>query len=150
VGQVTDFSLFLMVWHPAADLSDLPTKLGLEAARIWKIGEPRATSNGRPLEGVYRESYCGLNIEHDIGLMLPEAISSVIRRLYRNRALIAELRSSGGRFHLNVYWHSAFNTGEVFEPELLSALADIGLALGIDVYCDGEEESLEHPGCRSP
>jgi hypothetical protein len=136
MGRVTDFSLFLMVKHPTADLSDLPQALGLRAARIWKVGEPRVTPKGKSLDGLYRDSYCGLYLDHSGSATLPEAIASAIDQLRPNCGVIDTLIAGGGRFLLNVYWHSAFNTGEEFDASLLRALADMNISLGVDIYCD--------------
>jgi hypothetical protein len=34
---------------------------------------------------------------------------------------------------LSYVWHSAGDTGEVFEPDLLAGLADLGVRLGLNV-----------------
>jgi len=65
----------------------------------------------------------------------------VIDHLRERREIIEDICATGGRFLLNVYWHSAFNTGEEFEPSLLRSLADLSLGLGVDVYCDNESAS---------
>lgn len=132
-----------MVKHPSADLSGLPEMLGLRAARIWRVGEPRVTPKGNPLDGLYQHSYCGLYIEHHPGVTLPKTLLSVADHLRPNADKIRTLCTSGGRFLLNVYWHSAFNTGEEFDPPVLVALANMNLALGIDVYCDNDSSSAE-------
>ncbi|HTQ14759.1 MAG TPA: hypothetical protein VMH86_12870 [Rhizomicrobium sp.] len=134
--RVQEFSLLLMVKHPDADLSDLPGALGLEAARIWKAGTPRMTPAGIPLTGVYHCSYCGLSIAHAPDSTLMEAIEDVLEHLRPRRAVVDRLSNTGGRFDLVVYWYSPGNTGEEFPPYLLGALADLNIALGIDVFGD--------------
>jgi hypothetical protein len=134
--QVSEFSLFLMVKHPQADLSGLPRELALPASRMWKAGEARITPAGIPLSGFYRNSYCGLEIRHAPDNSLSEAIEDFLVHLRPHRATIDGLCRTGGRFDLVVYWYSPGNTGEAFAPSLLRALADMNIALGLDVYGD--------------
>jgi hypothetical protein len=138
--RVTDFSLFLMVKHPEADLSHLPSNLGLTAKRIWKAGESRTKPKGAALQGTYRESYCGLEIEPIAGANLSDAISAALSRLEPKREALDQLRQTGGSVELIVHWSSPGNTGETLEPSLLSELGSLNIALGIDVY--GEDPAL--------
>ncbi|MGH6871627.1 MAG: hypothetical protein ACREHE_08980 [Rhizomicrobium sp.] len=134
--QVSEFSLHLMVRHPEADLSGLPRELALTASRVWKAGAPRMTPAGIPLSGIYRSSYCGMEIRHAPDCTLPEAIEGFLDHLLPRRATIDRLGNTGGRFDLVVYWYSPGNTGEEFPPSLLRALADMNIALGLDIYGD--------------
>lgn len=134
--QVTEFSLFLMVKHPEADLSELARELSLPAKRVWKAGEPRMTPTGLPLSGTYSNSHCGMEIRHAPDSSLTEAIEDFLDYLRPRRAVVDRLSNSGGRLDLMVYWYSPGNTGEEFPPALLRALADMNIALGLDIYGD--------------
>jgi hypothetical protein len=133
---VSEFSLFLMVGHPQADLSDLPRELGLTANRVWKAGERRTTPTGIPLPGSYGRSYCGLQVGQASLAALPQAIRGFLDHVRPRRAAIARLCESGGEFQLVVRWYSPGNTGESFQPDLLRDIAELGIALGLDIYGD--------------
>ena len=134
--RVSEFSLLLMVKHPKADLSGLPHELSLRAKRIWKAGELRMTPGGIPLSGVHQHSYCGLEIDLAPHSTLAQAIEDFIARLRPRRSSLDRLVGTGARLDLIVEWYSPGNTGEAFPPTLLGALADMNIALGLDIYGD--------------
>ncbi|HEY2068622.1 MAG TPA: DUF4279 domain-containing protein [Rhizomicrobium sp.] len=132
--RVTDFSFSFRVSHPSADLAHLPERLGLECGRVWKAGEPRTNPKGGALPGVNRSSYCWLKTSLAPEHTLPQAIAAFLDYLRPHKALLDELHTGGGELELFVYWSSDANTGETFEPVLLRAMADMNMALSLDIY----------------
>jgi len=134
--RVTEYSLVLAVKHPDADLSALPRELDLTAKRVWKADDPRTTPAGIPLSGRYRESYCCLQVEQTPQASLSRAIGVFLDHLRPRRGAVERVCATGGAIELIVHWYSPGNTGEDFPPSLLGALADMNIALGLDIYGD--------------
>jgi hypothetical protein len=109
------------------------------------------TPKGNPLEGVYRNSCCCMDIDVATGDTLPGALAAATRMLSTSQRIIDNISDTGGKVMLNVGWHSSFNTGEEFEPSLLAALGKMKITLGIEVYCDCDEPRnsaiVTHDGC---
>jgi hypothetical protein len=128
------FALSFRVFHPTADLSGLPPLLALPLVRSWRAGEPRATPDGKPLGGVQGESYCCMRIPHSDASMLPELLASTLPSLRANEQTLADLVSTGGALSFFIGWFSDGDAGERLAWPLLRELAELRVALELDVY----------------
>jgi hypothetical protein len=131
---VGEYRHTLSLWakHDTADLSGIPTELGLPAKRIWKAGDKRTTPTGRELEGVRRSSYC--TIQFEIADDLPKSLSSALDLLKQHKAFLINLSDAGVQLHFFVGWFSDANSRDVLEWPLLRDLADLRIGLDFDVY----------------
>ncbi len=66
--------------------------------------------------------------------MLEEYLDDLAKQLTPSRDFFARVRSEGGRVELFIGMYGGRNFGFELPPSLLSAIADVGLALSFDVY----------------
>ena len=129
------YDLSLRIEHPSADLALVCSQLGMTPKIIWRAGEPRTTPVGNPLTGNRDQSYCSTPIDHPADFSLAEALDALLDRLMANRKIFDELAATGGSGNVFVGWYSGPNSGERFDPSLLSRHSALGLSLDLDVYC---------------
>jgi hypothetical protein len=102
-------------------------------------GQPRRTPKGRPLDGVYAESYwsCepwerGETASAD--LLLEDSVAEVLELLSPHKAFLNRLRTEGGRLLLWISSYSNRNYAFELPPELLQQCAELSLSFAHDVY----------------
>ena len=119
---------------------------GTELGRIWKVGDPRATIKNKPLEGVYKESYCYFNFGKEWQNAMPEkddlpkAIETAVDKLYPYKDILKELVATGGSLDFYIGCSFERGAGMDFHDELIAKLADLRISFGINFY-PSEEES---------
>lgn len=130
------YTISLRVRHPSLTAQAIRAALSLEPGGAWSVGAPRFTPRGAPLEGHYRESYCWFPIDDGVD-GLPAALADAAERLEPQREALREIRATGGHAEFFVGWflHGG-NSGDTLDPALLARLADLGLALALDLYPD--------------
>lgn len=128
------YRVSLRVTHPTLDPAETAAQLAAEAKVSWAAGEPRKTPKGRLLGGVREESYCAFDIGSGNDGALAECLDAAVARLQPARDFIRQMRATGGSLMLYVSWYPAGDTGEVFGAALLRDMADLGIALGLNVY----------------
>lgn len=121
----------LQIWHPTANPNDITQSLGRTPVRSWAAGEPRRTPVGNALPGTQRETYCAFDIGQGDDGELAACLSSAVADLIGNAPLFHELRATGGKVSFYVTWLPG-QRGEVFDIELLSSIARLGIDLGIE------------------
>jgi hypothetical protein len=124
---------FLLI-HPSADPADISRKIGLEPSRAWRFGEPRFTPKGTRLDGVWRDTRWSHAFELDRAATLETAIASALEKLGASRRFLASLRETGGTAELIISLDGDAYQGALVGNELLRALADLGVSLGIEMY----------------
>lgn len=128
------FSVSLRVFSQVVDPSEICEQLGLEAKWKHKIGEPRTTPKGVPLDGVYDRNYCSFNLNRKDDEELHEMLDRITNNLLQHKELFCRIRESGGRSEFFIGWYSPGNTGDTFSNELLSKISDLRIDLALDVY----------------
>ena len=129
-----NYRVTLQVRHPDADPQRIVAAIGLLPGRYWAVGEERSTPKGQSLPGTHQESYCYFDLGEGNDGQLAEFLHQATGRLEHAAEFIAELRQTGGSFNFGVSW-SPGPHGEVFDIELLAAMARLGIDLGIDPVC---------------
>jgi hypothetical protein len=124
----------VLVVHPDADPADITRETGLVPSRAWRCGEPRFTPKGTRLEGVWRDTRWSHRFELDKNATIETAIASALGALTVARPLIATLRGTGGTAELIMSLPGDTYRGALVSIELLKALADLGISLGIEVF----------------
>lgn len=132
--MVYSYTISLQVRHPDADPGYIVSGMELPAHRMWKKGEPRTTPKGAPLEGRYRETYCVFDLGKGHDGNLAAHLQTIVETLKPKRAFLTQLRAAGGSTAFFVSWEAG-KRGEVFDVQLLSDIAALGIALGIDPHC---------------
>jgi len=141
-----DYAVSLCVIHPAMDPDVICKTLEWEAEYRWKVGTPRRTPNGTPLEGNYRNSYCSFDVASGGDGELAACLRTATGRLEKHAAFLRQVRNDGGEIMFYVFWYPNGDTGEIFDVHLLSRMAAIGVELGVNVYDDrhGGTEPASH------
>jgi hypothetical protein len=125
------YSISLQVRHPDADPHDIARGVGLPVKRSWKIGQPRVTPRGTPLEGHYDATYCAFDLGAGDNGDLAERLRVVVTSLFSKRDFLLHLRATGGSLNFFITW-TVGERGEMFDRSLLSDIASLGIDLGIE------------------
>ena len=125
------YTVSLQVKHPEYGPESIVTAIGLPAVRSWSVGEERTTPKGTLLQGRYRESYCVFDLGDGDDGELADFLRKILINLEHAASFIKELRQTGGKFNFYVQW-TVGERGEVFDIDLLSEMARIGIDLGIE------------------
>jgi hypothetical protein len=129
--QQTKLSLHLR--HPTRDLSGVCAALGFKPAHIWKKGDEARTPKGNKPGHVRQSSYCSISLKSSRE-PLPIKIEAALARLKPYRTILRKLSSTGGRASLYVGWFCDQHTGEGLDWEIMDALADLRIALDLNIY----------------
>jgi Domain of unknown function (DUF4279) len=137
--QHYSFTVTLRFWHPSIDPDTITTQLGIKPKHSSKVGQPRITPKGTPLEGAYRESYWHAEPlwqgwRDSTDTEAENAILELLPRLTPHREFIQQLLATGGRALIEISSHSSGNYALIFPPELLSQCSYLGLSLAHDIY----------------
>lgn len=125
------YQVSLQIWHPSANPNDIIQSVGRAPKRPWAAGEPRRTPVGNPLSGTQRETYCVFDIGKGEDGDLAACLSRAVADLMGSAPLFHKLRATGGRLNFYVTWTPG-QRGEVFDTDLLSGMALLGVDLGIE------------------
>lgn len=123
----------LQVWHPHADPEMIERGLAMSARHKHTRGTSRQTPTGSRLLGGYRESYCSFDLGAGDDGQLASYLKELVDSLSAKREYIAQIKQTGGRLNFYVGW-TCGERGEVFDVELLSRLAWLGVDLGIEPF----------------
>jgi hypothetical protein len=137
--QNYSFRTSVRIWHPSIDPDLISTELGLQPRHSAMAGQPRRTPKGRPLDGVYSESYwwCEPWERGEVAstdLLIEDSIAEVVELLSPHKAFLNRLRAEGGRILLWVSSYSNRNYAFEVPPELLRQCADLTLTFAHDVF----------------
>lgn len=133
MGEYT-YRLSLWIEHPEMDLAEVPVRLGLPATRLWKKGSARSTPKGRPIEGVYPRSFCGIELVDHEQADLPAGVRAALDLLTPHKTFLSELADKGAQIRLFVGWFSESNSRDILDWELLRDLAALKVSLDLDFY----------------
>jgi hypothetical protein len=128
------YDISFRVRHPTADLSVLAHCLELELGRLCKVGEPRCTPTGQPLDGRWERSWCYFKAEPNAGASLSETMRRTVATIDKHKGLLRDLAATGGTFSFFVGWFIECDTGETFEWQLLRDMAELKISFDLCVY----------------
>jgi hypothetical protein len=147
---VATFSISLTFRDFTMDPAVISETLELEPSRHWRAGDRVPKLDGAP--GRYRdpESAWGLSAYYhdkreddvdddsettdDLGPRVDDRLSAFLEPLVRQRSFVRELAAASGAAHIDLNFPGQFHFGCVLLPATLSAIADLGLELGIEVF----------------
>ncbi len=109
------------------------SKLGLQAKTHWTVGEPRKTPKGTLLDGVRQESYCAFEMGEGDDGELALCLERAVTLLSKHRDFLRRINASGGMAEFFITWEPAGDTGQTFDADLIGAMADLRISLGINV-----------------
>jgi hypothetical protein len=131
--------LSLHIRHPTRNLLSVCQVLGLQPKILWKKGDERQTPKGTKTGGTRENSYCAIELGAASKVRLSEKLEVALRMLKRHRALLRRLHSTGGRASFYIGWFCEGDTGEELGYEVLDGMADLRIALDLNIYVPGSK-----------
>ncbi len=128
------YDVSFRVFHPVLNPDDICQMLNMNTTNKWQVGEQRKTPKGRPLPGVYDQSYCSFRLNQKQDMELVDFLKYWNDTFLKYKDYFMDIYSSGGRLEYFIAWYSEGNTGEVFDVVLLEQLATLKVELAIDFY----------------
>ena len=137
------FCVSLRVTHPSLDPDEVTRTLGIEPFRQWMVGEPRLNHEGKPLEGVSRETFWAANLhdKHRLcskNVYLEDFLKETNQKLKPHTEYFSGLVKSGGYVEYFIGWFGEYCIGATLDPELMNSTSSLSIAIGLDIYV-GEE-----------
>jgi hypothetical protein len=126
--------LSLHIKHPTRDLSIVCDAFGIRPKHLWTAGDERRTPKGNKIGGFRTASYCSVDLGPTTRQPLLKQIESALELLKPHRRMLRRLSSTGGRISFFVGWFCEEHTGESFDHGILEAMADLGIALDLNIY----------------
>ncbi|HEY2137700.1 MAG TPA: DUF4279 domain-containing protein, partial [Xanthobacteraceae bacterium] len=108
----------------------------LNPSRSWRVGEPRSSPTGKPLEGKNRDTFWTAPISEGAwpGEDLPAAMRKIADRLSPHRSFFHRIRTEGGSIEFFVGWFLENMAGDNWDCELLAQIADLKIDLSLCLY----------------
>ncbi len=136
------YAVSLRIFHPTINPEEITHILSLTPARTCKVGAPRQTPKGKPLEGIYRETYWYAELVPEsercsTDTLLEEFLSDVSQQLRPHSQFFARIRTEEGRTELFIGTFGDRNYGFEFSPQLLASFSELGISLSFDIYPGG-------------
>ena len=128
------YDISFRIFHPTLDPDLIIKKLEMNPKYKWKVGTQRKTPKGKPLKGVYNESYCSFELKDTQNVGLVEFLKKNNELLYTHKSFFNKLTFTGGDIEYFIGLYADSNFGEVFDIELLKQLADLNIKLSLDFY----------------
>ncbi|MBK8164197.1 MAG: hypothetical protein IPK65_13990 [Gammaproteobacteria bacterium] len=130
-----EFEISFRVTHPSMSPDAICTLLSMNTDVKRNVGDARVNSKGKPLPGVWKETYCGFDVPKKEGDSIPMCLENMLNNLKRRRSEIEEIHSTGGT--LEFYILSApkeLTFGEKFGWKILSELANHKIDLSLEIH----------------
>ncbi|MFK8067721.1 MAG: DUF4279 domain-containing protein [Gammaproteobacteria bacterium] len=133
------FCVSLQISHPTLDLEDLTQVLELKPFKVWKLGEPRFTPKGTPLEGAYKCNVWSAKMHEQerifsADIYLEDYLEKLNQQLQLHKKKFGEIVNSGGYIEYFIGWFSEGNISTTLSPQLLRSTAELSISIGFDIY----------------
>ncbi|SEO02209.1 hypothetical protein [Bradyrhizobium sp. OK095] len=129
--KVVDVELFIV--HPTLSPAEISAALGLEG-RGHRVGDPRITPKGRPLEGTYQDTRWRHSTRCELtDQWFVDKIVALIEILTPHKQFLRHVRATGGEAQIIVQFLSGYLSDTV-PIDTLSAIVDLHLDFGIEVF----------------
>ncbi len=128
----------LRISHPSLDPDVVTRTLGIEPQRAWRAGEPRKTSKGTKLDGVYPTGYWSSNPfsygwTESTDNVIEDVLDEVIKVLEPHSEFLNKISKEG---QVRVWISSQSNRNYTIElsSHALARLAAMGVTVVHDVF----------------
>jgi hypothetical protein len=134
-GRLRRFEVALLVRHPTIDPAAITAALGLEPEFSHRVGEPRRTPKGTPLEGNYRDTRWRFSTRSEVRAQwFVRDVLTFVDRLAPHRDFLHALRTTGGTACLMIQFLDDEYYGDEIGCQALAKIVDLGLDLGIESF----------------
>ncbi len=129
------FDVELLVKHPTIDPAEITSRLNLRPERFQRVGDPRRTPKGTPLDGHYRDTRWRFSTRYEVRYQwFANDLLALIDRLAPHKDFLLTLRTTGGTTCLIIQLLDGEYYGDEISCEALARIVDLGLDLGIESY----------------
>jgi hypothetical protein len=130
-----DFEVSLRIKHPYKDADEICNKLKMKPQYKWSIGELR-NLDGKVINIINENTYCSFEFKRSRNMKsLNNFLKQCNIKISKYKELFDEIIKTGGSLEYFIGWYSnKKNSGELFDLELLSKLAELKIELSIDFY----------------
>ena len=132
--------LSLQIRHPTRDLSTVCSALGLRPANLWKVGDERRTPKGNKIGGLRTDSHCSVDLGPTTRRPLSKQMEAALELLKPHRRMLRRLSSTRGRIGFFAGWFCDEHTGATFDYQILEGMADLRIALDLNLYVPDKRE----------
>lgn len=122
----------LRMTHPTMDVSTFCESLGLHLFRYWIAGQPRKTTDGKLLNGVYENSYCCCRLFVEDYEDLEPALEKCLHLLEMHKVDVQVITDSGGEMNFFIGWFFEGTSGLEFDWKILRRMSDLKISLQLD------------------
>jgi hypothetical protein len=131
------FTVSLRVRHPQFSDEMISQSLGMKAKIAHRVGAPRATPSGDPLDGIYKETYCVFTfVDRQEGSFV-DGVDELVPSMARHRDFLRSMVDTGGSSELYVgVFVDGDTVGFTLGVATMAALVDLGVRLTTEFYCD--------------
>ena len=135
------FEIDLFIVHPALRPNEISKALNLVAHSSQAVGEPRKTSKGKPLSGVYTDTRWRHKQRYTVDdQWFTDELSRFVGNLRSRGEALAKLQASGGMTTLVVQFLGNGFFGDEIGHETLTAIVELGLSLEIECFAVAQDE----------
>jgi Domain of unknown function (DUF4279) len=128
-----DVQLFIV--HPTMNPAEITAALGIEAYAEHRVGDPRKTPKGTPLEGQYSDTRWRHSVRHKMmGQLFADKITVFVNSLTPHKAFLHHLRATGGRAEIIVQFLGDGYLGDSVPSRTLAAMTELQLDFGIECF----------------
>ncbi len=149
-AAVATFTINLTFVPRTIDPAVISQRLGLEPTWQWRAGERVRNPNGTVRPHAARESRWSLITKYRdrreddldiwnetnaaLGPRLNDRLTAFLEPFLRERTFVCELVADSSAAYITLDFPGQFHFGFVIEPATLSAIADLGLELGMEIF----------------
>lgn len=136
------YNIRFLIKHNQLPLNEISKKLkeisGILPSKVANAGEDRVDIKGNKLGSKYLDSRWGFGFfkewqnSRDIGA--PESVEKILEGFQSHTQLFEDMAKKNYYCELIISLGVDQNIGEIFPPQLLGKLADLNIALGLDLY----------------
>lgn len=127
--------LSLRIWHPTLTPTEISASLDLAPKASGVKGQPRTTPKGRELPPpVHTTNFWAADLGQSTGKSLADGLADALDQLNPYAAFLQSVTTTGGKAEIFVGWFFDGNSGDQFSAQLLGKMANLGLALSLDIY----------------
>jgi hypothetical protein len=135
MGPVTDYSISFRAWHPTKAVREIADCIGLEDGVLHSVGDRRRTPKGVELEGHYPRSYAAFRLKPFPEEALEDFLARTLSETFAGKAAyLKELTTTGGKLEFFISISCGNSPGVILQAELLGKLAQLNVALALDLY----------------
>jgi hypothetical protein len=137
------YDVSLRFTHPEMDPEEICKEIEMDTDIKWKAGAPRVLPKGTIPGGVSKHTYCCFRLKSSNEVSLEDFLKRQSSNLAKYKKFMQRFRKTGGVINYFISWWSGGDTGQTFDIELLNQLTELGIELGINVYCIEDEDEDE-------